>query len=202
MKIKSQLLLLIFGVFLTLGTVNNGQAQDHSQNWEAGLRLGPIGSSVVGMDNGYDSNNDKISGVVGAFFRYGKDLYAETGFEYIGDNMSFEDSESQEDELGFTTFNIPLVVGYKVINEDQWNLRAFGGGNLAFLGRVEDNSFGIDSDDLRKFNGMLNAGIGADYGSFTLEFRYERGFDDFIESPDANGDLQRFMATIGWKIFD
>ena len=185
---------LMLAAFAALSTVCAAHAQ-----LSVGLRAGVTGTTIANP-TGYDTDN-RVGGVVGAFVRLGEQFYVQSGLDYYGSQTGLLlDASGDMQDFDFTSFNVPIWIGYR-LGKDDLNIRLFGGGSLTFISRVESNSVGLAEDDLQSLHGLWNVGIGGDIRSFTIDFAYERAVDDFIKKDDIGCQLSRFTSTLGYKIF-
>lgn len=185
---------LTVATIVSLFTISTSQAQ-----FSVGLRAGVTGTTIADPA-GYDAKN-QAGGVAGAFVRFGDQFYVQSGFDYYGNQTGLQPNASGDmQDFDFTSFNVPLWIGYK-FGEDDLNFRIFGGGSANFISEVESNNLELDEDDLRSVHGLWNIGIGGDIRRFTIDFAYERAVDVFFKKNDIGGQLSRFTATVGFKIF-
>jgi hypothetical protein len=106
----------------------------------------------------------------------------------------------------FTNADIPLMVGYKLLDVKLVNLRVMGGPVASFnLG----NRTTSDVETFRDINNKIRSaqwgyaiGVGADVASLTVDLRYEGSFNTISENvPGLLRDPrnQIFRISVGWK---
>ncbi|AYN02945.1 porin family protein [Flavobacterium sp. 140616W15] len=99
------------------------------------------------------------------------------------------------------SIEVPLVIGYKVVNFDALNVRVFGGGvysyvideNVTSLNQLK-NSFG----KFNKSNIGYQVGAGVEMWKFTLDFTYQGGLNNI--SKDFNSKANSFNVSVGYFI--
>jgi hypothetical protein len=112
-----------------------------------------------------------------------------------------------------STINMPVLIGYAVLNWPIGNLRVFAGPRLTYtLRSVQENNrhdfpLSFESTPVN-FSGQ--AGVGVDIFFFTLDVRYDYTFTDVLKGlyGNANNALYEgslhpgvFIISLGWKIF-
>lgn len=122
---------------------------------------------------------------------------------YIEPSLNFAHKES-EVELGtekgylkYNSFDIPVMIGFRLINFGIANIRAFAGPVASFTGKVKNTSSFMPEVDNDKTMWNGKVGVGVDVWKFTLDVDYEKGFKKFekdVKSPRS------FNFTLGFKI--
>ncbi|MDR2413434.1 MAG: PorT family protein [Odoribacteraceae bacterium] len=176
------------------------------------LVLGLLGATTVarGFDFGVRVgwNNAKINVkdlqmkshggfMAGAFARFDlASLYLEPALEFS--RKKCEASKSPVKEiLGYSSVDIPLMLGLYIINAKFIKIRGFVGPEVSIL----TNKLTLDKieSDLQSHRAIWNgrAGAGVDAGNFCLDLNY--GF----ALKDIGGDAKKarsFTLTLGFKI--
>ncbi|PUV26184.1 porin family protein [Sphingobacterium athyrii] len=107
-----------------------------------------------------------------------------------------------ETKLKWNAIDIPVMVGYKFIQQQDMNLRVFAGAvynytlndNLSPLKAIKE---GVKHFD--KSNIQFTGGLGVDIQKFSIDFRYERGFSDLSNSFKSKP--QAFSIGVGYFLF-
>jgi len=117
-------------------------------------------------------------------------------------------------ELAIGTFDIPVILGFKIIKSKLLNVRIFAGPELSFstskkitydyttnngedfTGEVVDP---ITTEDFNKSTWYMQAGAGVDVLMFTFDIRYEKGLSDLYNSGDLNFKNNVWVFTLGIK---
>ena len=98
-------------------------------------------------------------------------------------------------DLKLNTFDIPLMVGFQVLDLSILRLRAFLGPVLS-VGKIKNlKHLGDVSTDKTNWHGKI--GVGADIWKLTFDIDYEKAFKDLghkIKAPRS------FNFTLGLKI--
>jgi len=125
------------------------------------------------MKSGFDA---------GLFFRIGKTLYVQPEVLFAFKSSNLEDAYHQlKDSIKSSSIDVPILLGCKLVNTSEFNLRFFAGPRFSFV--VEDDF--KSTYESAKFNFSGQVGLGVDILIFTLDFRY-----DFSLMNVAEDDLQ------------
>lgn len=143
----------------------------------------------------------------GAFVRVKiKKFYLQPELYYSTKGGILKDSLFEQ-EIQLNTLNVPVLFGYTVIGKDAFNFRVFAGPIASFVVnktiKLNGDELADDIADKSLKDAILGAqfGAGVDILMFTLDVRYEVGFndlagDDFDASLKSNG----LLISLGWKI--
>jgi len=107
-----------------------------------------------------------------------------------------------ESKLKWNAIDIPVMLGYKVVQHQDMNLRVFAGAvynytlndNLSPLKAIKESVKHFD-----KSNIQFTGGLGVDIQKFSIDVRYERGFSDLSKSFKSKP--QAFSIGVGYFIF-
>ncbi|WP_045491982.1 porin family protein [Chryseobacterium sp. StRB126] len=132
---------------------------------------------------------------IGSLYVQGETLFnkRKTSYEANGGNSA---------KLTWNAIDIPVVIGYKFIKTDDFNVRAFAGGvySYAFNNKLsipESLQEGFNKFD--KSNIGVTGGIGLDYKNFTVDLRYEHGLSNI--SKEFKSKPHSFSLGIGYFLF-
>ncbi|MFO8129196.1 MAG: porin family protein [Bacteroidales bacterium] len=173
-----------------------------------GLTLGPkVGVNFSKISTNIDTLQDNMRPgfEVGAFVRIGNKLYfqPEAMFKTKGGKLDREGTDFDY-KVKLRTVDIPLMVGFRLINLKVANLRIMGGPVASFLLNKEvstdDKSEGLNEDDFKDVNWGLQVGAGVDVLMLTLDLRYEFGLNDVYKVNDMDFKNNLFSIALGWKI--
>ena len=123
--------------------------------------------------------------------------------------------------ITFNTVDIPLLIGYKIMDPPTFNIRLQAGPVMSIMvnKKFEVSSEGIDApepsdqyeDAFRDANWGLQFGAGVDFLFLTADLRYELGLNDMFDGGAlATGNQDPsvgkfknnvFMLSVGFKIF-
>jgi hypothetical protein len=168
---------------------------DIKKGWQGGLFL------RVGIKNLYFQPEIFLSvKKTGLNFDYGS---------FDPSNPTSLDPVSQS--LNLTTVDVPLLLGYKLINIRLANLRIFGGPvasyslnkdlQLSVRGFDESNRF--STSEFKDVTWGFKIGAGMDLLIATVDVSYQWGIDKFYQIrdiPEMLGSANIFYVTVGWKI--
>ena len=182
------------------------------------------------LNGGYDLNSVKAE--VWNNFQAG--LFARVGFNKIyfqpellysiqkkNYNITFQDatqgnlSTTLNKSVNISTVDVPLILGYKLLDLKIINLRAFAGpklrfnsgSSLDFKNITSGSSFNTNTlvTDVKKAQLGLDMGVGVDVLMLTMDVRYNL-IGDMYTTKVSSVDFQNlpastFVISLGWKIF-
>lgn len=107
-------------------------------------------------------------------------FYLQADFMYTTKNTKFKGINDVTDAANWQNVEVPVVIGYKLINQPFFQLRAFGGG---LYSNIIDNDFSKESikgffNDFDKSNIGYRVGLGVDVYKYTLDVSYDGGLSD------------------------
>ena len=198
-KISLVLMLAIFAVSASFG-----------QKFTLGPKVGYSASKL-------STNIDEISAearhnfMAGVFLRVGNKLYFQPEIMYHARGGVFvSDSTNYEQTVKFKNLDIPLMVGFKLLNLKAFNLRVMGGPVASFVLDKEVTYDQVIKDpfqgsDFKDIIWGLDVGVGIDVLFLTLDVRYEFGLNNVYEPADGSPsyDMKNNIFTIGlgFKLF-
>jgi Outer membrane protein beta-barrel domain len=209
-KIILLLALLFFSAGVTFGQFNFG------------LKVGYNASKLhTGLDSIKSSFNSGFH--FGAFFRIGiKKVYIQPEAYYtmqggIFNNNLLQGNWKQKVTVG--TLDIPVLVGFKIINLKVVNWRIMAGPMASILinSKIKDeNTFigPIKNSDINKLNWYVQVGTGFDVLFLTLDVRYQIGLNQMIKSAqfvtssgnttgqtyNLNATNNMWVVSLGFKL--
>lgn len=180
-------------IAVSMATIGSVKAQ------ESGLTLGiKAGANFANLHSGFkelSNEKGKLGYNVGIFARVGADLYFQPELNYTAFKSEYTYGNNNY-RPQFKQMNVPLMVGYKLINAEGFNLRLSAGPDLGY---TLNKPNAPTSFDYKKFNigGVFNAGV--DIGNLTLDARYSRGFTKINKGLDEKTGI--YNLSVGFKIF-
>jgi hypothetical protein len=222
---------MIFTAVLLL-SVTLGYAQLNfgiKAGYTSSLGLGNLSSVTSGSYN-LNSVQSELSNnfQAGVFARIGfKKLYFQPELLYAmgkkNYTVTFQDLQNQGNNITYdklvsiSTVDVPLLLGYKLLDLKLVNVRAFAGPKLRFnAGSTLDFQNIKNSDgsvvtlpnlekDVKAAQLGLEAGVGVDVLMFTLDARYNLIGDMYqTKLTSLNVDnlpISNFVISLGWKFF-
>lgn len=115
---------------------------------------------------------------------------------------SYDIKNENTAKLQWSSIDVPVVVGYKMINEKDFNVRLFAGGVYSYT--FKDNVSASKAlqegfKEFDKFNIGVTGGVGVDYKNFTVDLRYETGLTSI--SKEFKSKPHSFSLGIGYFLF-
>ncbi len=190
--------LKILALTLLLGLAFN---QSYSQSFTFGAKVGvnyskfPSSKSLVSSDIG------KAGVQAGVFARFGKQIFLQPELlfgSYSGSfNLKTSAGEVAED-VKFTTMDIPVLLGDKVISLSTLNLRVMLGPDFAFNLKKPGLQIPNPGDYSYK-NATVGGivGVGIDLAALTIDARYNFGLTDINASLGQK--INSFNLSVGFK---
>lgn len=179
-------------------------------------------SSNISLNKGDISNSLKNSFMFGAFVRLGDKIYLQPEVNWMTQGSVFkypsiDNLSPVEQEVNLRTINVPVTLGWKIIDLKLVNIRIFGGVNTNIVVNKEintkddDNTIGQDlmnpikESDIKDMVWNYHFGAGVDVLMFALDVKYVGAFGEPIvftyENQTLGSKSSMFLVTLGWKIF-
>ncbi len=203
-----KIVLLFFILFFSAG-VTFGQ-------FSFGLKVGYNASKLhTNLDSIKSSFNSGLH--FGAFFRFGKKMYVQPEVYYTLQGGIFQNNVSNtvnnwKQRITVGTLDIPILVGFKLINLKIINWRIMAGPMVSFVvnSKITDVSLvgPIKNSDISKLNWYVQAGTGFDVFFLTLDVRYQIGLNQMISSAQGttglsyslNATNNMWVVSLGFKL--
>ncbi len=186
-----------------------------------------FGQFTIGPQIGYTatkltSNTSELKAsfksnfLFGAFARIGDKVYVQPEINWLTQGGIWEDNSTTvtdptKIEMNYKTIQIPVSVGYRLIDLKVANIRVFAGlaANIATDKKMKID--GITQDlkdaDWKDMVWQYQAGVGVDVLMLALNVKYMGGLNDIYKGADLDFDGKTFstksnlfMVTLGWKI--
>lgn len=159
----------------------------------------------AGLNAGIDFRIGGVDNVV--FFQPGLHYY-NIGSRFKANRVDQEGADGVnteiEDAVSVHSLKVPVNVGVYLTGTDgAVHVRLNGGVVPTFVLGVGDNDIEVSSDDFNSAYWGLNGGLGFDFSIVSLDFNYEHGLSDIIESadginaPSINGRNRIFTVAVG-----
>ncbi|MDR4955018.1 porin family protein [Chryseobacterium sp. ES2] len=129
-------------------------------------------------------------------------LYVQGEALFSKRKTTYESQDGSSSKLSWNAIDIPVVVGYKFIKTDDFNVRIFAGGvySYAFNNNVSTSQALLESfKKFDKSNIGVTGGLGLDYKNFTVDLRYETGLTSI--SKEFKSKPHSFSLGIGYFLF-
>jgi len=193
--------------------------------YNSSLGLKNLGSVSSGSYNLNSVKSELSNGFqAGIFARIGfNKMYFQPEFLYnMGKKdytMTLQDAQNHnlqfDKRVNVSTLEVPLLLGYKLLDFKLVNLRAFAGPKLRFNAgsSLDYNNLtsggSVTQDqlikDIKAAQLGLEAGVGIDVFMFTLDARYNL-IKDMYQTKISNLNIDNiqgntFVISLGWKLF-
>jgi hypothetical protein len=138
----------------------------------------------------------------GGYLRLGQDnLYLQPGIFWYRISTQLETKESLQESQVFgntiDSIQIPLMVGFHVINTGRFNLRLQLGAAADIITGVDENPR-ISKEDLNDMNWLLKAAVGVDIAIVTLDLGYDKGISNYFkDDADNTGKMDSIVFNVG-----
>jgi hypothetical protein len=120
-----------------------------------------------------------------------------------------------EQEIDLKTIQIPVIIGYKIINPKIINIRILAGPVASIITdkKIESKDISgyidpIKDADIEDMLWSIQVGAGVDILMFTIDVRYNIGLNKVINNITIDGETvtfdskaSGFNVSLGWKIF-
>lgn len=163
-----------------------------------------------------DINSDlKNSFNFGVFLRLGKKIYVQPEVNWLTRGSVFKRPSSTdvspiEQEIDMKSIEIPVLLGWRIINLGVGNIRIFAGPSASIITvktvSTKESSGYINPIKDSVIGDMIwgfNLGGGVDILMFTLDVRYQMGLNEVIQKVEGfnfNSKNNIFAVSLGWKI--
>lgn len=174
--------------------------------------IGPkVGYNASKLSTNLDtvSSNFKSGFQFGVFVRIGKKLYFQPELYYTTQGGVFESNVNNwEQKVNIGSLDLPLLVGFKMLNAKIVNLRILAGPLASFVVNKSVKDAGgvlgpIETADLNSINWAVQVGAGVDVLFMSLDVRYQIGLNNLIKDiNDAtiNSKNNVWVVSLGFKI--
>lgn len=186
------------------------------------FKIGPqIGytASKLSYNSSDITNGLKNNMLVGVFLRMGKKFYVQPEVNYMTQGSVFKfpsikNTSVVEQNVSLKSIQVPLSLGWRIINAKIFNLRIFGGATVNFIvNKNIDTKNGAPKDylvpdDFNNTQWQYQFGAGVDIFMFALDVKYYGGINDLFngnvtynqQTHTVSGASNVFEVTLGWKI--
>lgn len=215
---------LLAGLLLSVTFINAQLNFGIKAGYNSSLSLGNISSVTSGDYDLTDVKSELNNGFhAGIWARIGNKFYVQPELLYAMGKKEYtvtlqdamNNDITYDKFVNISTVDIPLLVGYKLLDKKMANLRVFAGpklrldagSSLRFDNVVSGGTITKEDliADVKKSQIGLEIGAGVDVLMFTLDARYNLIGDMYqTKISDLNIDkmpVSTFVISLGWKIF-
>lgn len=170
-------------------------------SFQMGIK-GGANLSKFSTQNTFSSDN-RAGYYVGLWTRIGAaGLHLQPEVYLSGKNTTFTDDNNIENDIKFTSLDVPVLIGTK-LGAAGVGLRLNTGPVFSFI-LDDEQKFGeavgnVSRLDFKGQNIGWQFGAGVDIGNLGVDLRYETGLSNVHENPDTK--LKLFTLGLAWKLF-
>ena len=203
-KFMLGIILVLFSAGVTFGQFSYGL--------KIGYNASKLHSSLDSIKSSFNSGFH-----FGAFVRIGKKVYLQPEVYYTLQGGIFQNNVSKtvdnwKQNVTVGTMDIPVLVGFKMIDVKVVNWRIMAGPMASFVvnSKITDvNLTGpIKKSDINSTNWYVQVGTGVDVFFVTLDVRYQIGLNQMIKSAeslsgkqyDLNATNNMWVVSLGFKL--
>jgi len=151
----------------------------------------------------------------GVFVRLGTKIYLQPEINWLTSGGVYKKPEIDDvkpikQEVEMKSIEIPVIVGWRIINLGVGNIRVLAGPSASIVtdktvSTSDPDNFinPIKESDIEDMLWGFNIGAGADILMFTLDIRYQMGLNEVIQEVEGfsfNSKNNMFAVSLGWKI--
>lgn len=105
--------------------------------------------------------------------------------------------------FSYQTIDIPILLGYSIINKPIFNLRVHAGPVLSYVtvDPIISDITDLNIDELKDNYIGIQAGIGVDIWFITIDARIENSFNIFIKNSNYSAANRVYLISAGIKLF-
>lgn len=186
--------------------------------FDLGPKVGFTASTLTvnqdSIENGFRNNF-----LFGVFARLGDKVHLQPEIIWYTKGTVFKPIDLNsplpvEQEITLSGIEVPVQIGFKLIDLELLNLRVFGGPSANFIvnKQIQTNQGGsftnpIKESDISDIHWGLKLGAGLDVLMFAVDVKYSMGLNNIIGTVNIGGNpvqfdsrSQAFEVSIGWKI--
>lgn len=191
--------LIVASLLLFVGSIAFAQGDFFDLGVKAGLNTSKIS---VKADDYNDETVNKTS--FGAFARLN------LGRIYVQPEAYYSSKGGMIEKVGVSTINefnlksvdIPVLLGFKVISKEVFNLRVMAGPMFSYLADKEVTGSYFTKDNIKDSFMGWQYGAGIDLLMFTFDVRVESSSNIITDLPDFSDSKNKtFLLSLGIKLF-
>jgi hypothetical protein len=171
-----------------------------------GIKFGTNRSSLITSFDDIFEKSEINHYLAGAFLRVnlGKIyLQPEAYFNTKGGTLPSINISNYSEIFSYQTIDIPILVGYSIINKPIFNLRVHAGPVLSYITAdpLISDLKDLNNDDLKDNYIGIQAGVGFDLWFVTIDARIENSFNIFIKNSNYSVTNRVYLLSAGIKLF-
>lgn len=182
--------------------------------------IGPqIGYTASSLSlNGQDiKSNIQSNFLLGVFIRAGGKVFLQPELNYLTQGNVFTIQNVGQQTVNLKSIQVPLSLGFRLINLKVVKLSVFGGATANFVvskdvgvsGAAQATGKYLTPNNFKNANFQYQIGAGLDLATFVIDVKYYGGISDLtngnVSLNSGNNSIQSakpnaFMVTLGWKL--
>jgi opacity protein-like surface antigen len=198
LKSKNLITLLLIGITFMANEVKSQSKTPIHIGLKGGANFSNLSLSNSNLDSKYSLGYNG-----GLFTRIDiSKMYLQGELLYAQKKSKVENSSIGAKQAKWSSIEVPVLLGYKLLQSDNVNFRIFGGGIYSYVLNDKASVLKQVSQSFQKFdksNVGYQVGAGVDIGKLTLDLRYEGALTNI--SKEFKARPNSFQASIGFMIF-
>lgn len=184
------------------------------------------GQFTIGPQIGYTASSLSLNGseikanlqsnfVLGVFMRIGNKVFLQPEVNYLTQGNIFTIKNIGQQTVNLNSIQVPLSLGFKLLNFKVLKLSIFGGAtanfvvnkNMGVSGAAQATGDYLRADNFKNANYQYQVGAGLDLATFVIDVKYYGGINSLTNGSVTvkNGSISSakpnvFMVTLGWKV--
>ena len=153
----------------------------------------------------------KSNFLFGAFARFGEKIYVQPEVNWLTQGGVWNGTADEKLEMTYKTIQIPVSLGWRIIDLKVVNIRIFGGAaaNIVTNKSIEIKNIDepITDADWNDLIWQYQVGAGVDVLMFAVDVKYMDGINELMKNDikfdgtTVSTKSNLFTVTLGWKIF-
>ena len=191
-------------VFQTLITATLLMASTAAQALTINPQIG-INASALDSDPVNGEHKARAGWQVGGYLRFDNNkFYLQPGlfWHLVATELKTEDAikhETHTFQNSVHSLQIPVLVGFNVIDGETFDLRLQAGTAIDFITSVDDNNY-FTQDDLNSSYWSFKFAVGADFWILSADLGYDLGMSDYYSDEDGrSGKMNGWFLNAGLR---
>src|SRR5690606_6700396 len=187
MKNQFKIAVLLIAVALVLNQ------KVSAQDVEFGIKAGALYSMPSYGSSDVKNNKSKFGAQAGIFLRTGNQVYFQPEVTVSMFKADYTVADGTYDPT-FYQVNLPLQIGYKILQDDDWTLRGSLGPQINYNLK---NNRAVGTNDYKDFDFDALVNVGVDIKKYTIDLRYNHGFS--ATSKELDSKNRTIVMSFGYK---
>lgn len=197
-KIKNLIPLLVIVMAFMFNEAKSQSKNPLHIGFKAGANFSNLSLSKNGLNSKYSPGYH-----AGVFTRADlSKFYIQAELLYATKRSKIETNTLGNKQVKWNSIEVPVLLGYKLLQGEALNLRVFGGGVYSYVINDKTSVLRNVEQSFQKFdksNIGYQAGAGVDFGRLSFDVKYEGALTKI--SKEFKARPNSFQASIGFMIF-